>query len=160
LEQVIAVLYRWSPLRQRWPLVYLALGVVALALVGQALQAHLGDGDQSDNVEARELWVRTLRDTVPPSAVLVSNDRDEIMPVWYFQYVLGQRRDLTALFPLLTPELRFADIGSTIDVALSSGRPVYLNKPMPGLEVKYDLQAESPEQAVVHVLGPAPLSGQ
>jgi hypothetical protein len=61
---------------------------------------------------------------------------------------------MTALFPLISPDARFADIGATVATALAAGaQPVYLIKPMPGLAVKFMLKpATSP---LVQVIGPA-----
>ena len=72
--------------------------------------------------------------------MLVSNDRNDMMPMWYFQYVDGVRPDLLGLFPLITPE--YPTLGHVLDLALSTGRPVYLIKEMPGVEVKVNLEAE------------------
>ncbi|NJN93789.1 MAG: hypothetical protein HC875_06715 [Anaerolineales bacterium] len=44
------------------------------------------------------------------------------------------------LFPLITPDPDYANIGRVLDQALASGRPVYLIKPMAGLEIKADLE--------------------
>jgi len=87
----------------------------------------------------------------PRDAILVSNDRNEIMPMWYYQYVERQRPDLIGLFPLIVPGPTYADIGGVLDQALASGRPVALIKPMPGLEVAYRLVDRG---AYVSVLGP------
>ena len=86
----------------------------------------------------------------------MTNDRDEMMPLWYMQYVEGRRPDLTGLFPLIQPTPDWADVGATTDSALRSGRPVLLIKEMPGLDVKFKL---APEGKLVSVLGPA-ASGQ
>jgi hypothetical protein len=62
---------------------------------------------------------------------------------------------MTGLFPGIAPDARFTDIGATLETALTQGgdQPVYLIKPMPGLEVRFDLEpATSP---LVQVLGPA-----
>jgi hypothetical protein len=56
------------------------------------------------------------------------------MPMWYFQFVEGRRPDLLGLFPLITPE--YPNLGAVLDLGLSSGRPLYLIKEMPGIEVK------------------------
>jgi hypothetical protein len=70
--------------------------------------------------------------------------------MWYYQYVAGQRPDLLGLFPLITPD--YPALGHVLDLALSTGRPVYLIKEMPGVEVKVDVEAEA---GLWRVLGPA-----
>ncbi|MGL4650295.1 MAG: hypothetical protein ACRC1H_12885, partial [Caldilineaceae bacterium] len=71
------------------------------------------------------------------------------------QEVEALRPDLEGLFPLLTPEERFADVGATIETALAA-RPeggVFLTKPMPGLEVKFALAPAN--EPLTRVVGPA-----
>ncbi len=72
------------------------------------------------------------------------------MPLWYLQYVEQQRPDLLGLFPLITPD--YPTLGYILDLALSTGRPIYLIKEMPGVEVKVAVEAEG---RLWRVLGPA-----
>jgi hypothetical protein len=104
---------------------------------------------------ARDAWQRLLAQPLPNEAILVSNDRDEIMPLWYYQYVDGLRPDVLGLFPQITEDV--FSLGAVLDLALSTDRPVYLIKPMPGLEVKVQMVAPtSPEQfSLWRVIGPA-----
>lgn len=97
--------------------------------------------DQSQNRQAEAMWAAILAADPPAGAVLVSNDRNEIVPLYYVQFVQGKRQDLTGIFPLLTPADRFADVGSTLStaLALAPDRPVVLIKPMPGLESRFAL---------------------
>jgi hypothetical protein len=115
-----------------------------LAVTGYAV------ADQSEKTEARTRWERILAEPLPPGAVLVSNDRNQIMPLWYFQYVDGVRPDLLGLFPLITPD--YPTLGHVLDLALSTGRPVYLIKEMPGIEVKVEVE---PQGRLWRVLGSA-----
>jgi hypothetical protein len=85
-----------------------------------------------------------LLERAPQGAVLISNDRNEIMPMWYYQYVEGRRPDLLGLFPLIVPGEDFDDVGALLDRALASGRPVCLIKPMPGIEVGFELKPGEP----------------
>jgi hypothetical protein len=116
------------------------------------LLTHLAPLDQSRNNQARATWEAILTQAIPQNTILVTNDRDEMMPFWYMRYVEGARPDLTGLFPLIQPEPAWADVGGVTAEALRSGRPVFLIKPMPGLEVKHRLE---PAGALVRVLGPA-----
>ncbi len=125
---------------------------LALLLPAYLLITHFGSIDQSRNTQAREAWTRILAAGIPQDAILVSNDRDEMMPLWYMQQVESVRPDLTGLFPLIRPEAAWADVGALLDRSLASGRPVWLVKPMPGLEVKARLETIGP---VARVLGPA-----
>ncbi len=92
---------------------------------------------------ARRAWDALLKSDVPQDAILVSNDRDEMVPFFYLTYVEGRRPDLTPLFPLIQPGAQWANVARVTDAALQTGRPVYLVKPMPGLEIKYDLSPGS-----------------
>jgi hypothetical protein len=119
-------------------------------LPGWMAVTRYADADQSQNTYARAGWAAILAEPLPPDAVLVSNDRNDIMPLWYLQYVAGVRPDLLGLYPLITPE--YSTLGHVLDLALSTGRPVYLVKEMPGVEVKVDLEVEA---GLWRVLGPA-----
>ncbi len=108
--------------------------------------------DQSRNYEARDFWQGILAAPLPRRAILVSNDRDEIMPLWYYQYIDGKRPDWMGVFPLIVPQPGYENVGRTIDSLLEAGRPIYLIKEMPGLEVKYRLE---PVSSLVQVVSPA-----
>ena len=114
--------------------------------------------DQSNSTGAREQWEAILAAMPPADAILVSNDRNEIVPLFYLQAVEQRALGMTGLFPLIAPDARFADIGATLDTALIEGdnQPVYLIKPMPGLEVRFALQPATPP--LVEVLGPVAVS--
>ena len=112
--------------------------LLAFLLPLYLLLTNFAPADQSRNTAARAFWEATLAQPIPQNAILVTNDRDEMMPLWYMQYVEGRRPDLTGLFPLIQPTPDWADVGATTDSALRSGRPVYLIKPMDGLQVKFD----------------------
>ncbi|MCX7671865.1 MAG: hypothetical protein N2439_17570, partial [Anaerolineae bacterium] len=143
-------LLKLSSLRAPLCLLFSVLpGIIALHL----LASHYAQIDQSRNQQARATWQGILAGEIPPNAILVTNDRDEMMPFWYMQYVEGVRPDLTGLFPLIRPEAAWADVGATTASALRSGRPVLLIKEMPGLEVKFRLEPAG--SGLVRVSGPA-----
>jgi hypothetical protein len=101
--------------------------------------------DRSADNSARQMWDRILSSQPPTDAILVSNDRNEIVPLYYLQAVEERATGLTGLFPLLTPEERFADVGTVTATALKAGeRPVFLIKEMAGLEAKFDLAEATP----------------
>ena len=129
----------------------LAICLAALALPIYLLITNFASHDRSQDVTA-QAWDALMAQPIPQDAILITNDRDEMMPQWYLKYVEGRRADLTGLFPLIQPDPEWADVGAVIDQALRSGRPVYLIKPMDGLEVKFDL---TPEGALVRVAGSA-----
>ena len=129
------------------------LAVAALALPAWLGVARFAALDRSHAVQIESSWRALLTEPLPEGAVLVTDNRDEIMPMWYLQYVgngIPQRPDVLGLFPLITPD--YPTLGHVLDLALSTGRPAYLIKDMPGVEVKVRLQ---PEGALRRVAGPA-----
>ncbi|HEX9114742.1 MAG TPA: hypothetical protein VGA61_01630, partial [Anaerolineae bacterium] len=151
LAQGLVALSALAP-RPRGRLALAAVSLVGLALPVSLLAVNFTRTDLSaataDGVEARTLLARPL----PAGAILVTNDRDEMMPVWYEQYVEGRRPDLTGLFPLIVPGPAWSDVGAVVQGALDSGRPVYLTKPMPGLQIRFNL---ADENGSIRVAGPA-----
>jgi hypothetical protein len=109
--------------------------------------------DQSTAMGARQQWESLLAATPAPDTILVSNDRNEIVPLFYLQAVEQRALGMTGLFPGIAPEARFSDIGATLATALEEGgeQPVYLVKQMPGLEIRFALQEAMPP--LVQVLG-------
>ncbi len=109
---------------------------------------------QAQSSAARARWEAILAAPPPADAILVSNDRDDLVPLFYLQTVEGRGAGLTGIFPLIAPDARFRDIGATVQSALDAGdQPVYLIKPMPGLEVRFGLAEAAPP--LVQVLGAA-----
>ncbi len=116
----------------------LAVLLLALLPLG-ALAANFRASDLSRQVGPRSRWESLLAQPVERGAILVSNDRDEIMPMWYMQYVERRRPDLVGLFPLISPEPVFSNVGRLVESVYGKGSPVYLVKPMPGLEIRYNM---------------------
>ncbi|MCZ7567652.1 MAG: DUF2723 domain-containing protein [Ardenticatenaceae bacterium] len=138
--------------RSRW-LAGAALAAVPLLAVALLLASFRTPADATSPTDARTAWAALLAAGPPANAILVSNDRNEIVPLWYLQFVEGQRRDLLGLFPLVTRRPEHADVGAVVASALATGRPVRLIKSMPGLELRYDLAPG--EGPLVAVAGPA-----
>jgi hypothetical protein len=141
-----------SPVR-RWRIASALLAAVFFVLPLLMALGHYARVDQSANTRARQRWEAILSEPLPPGSVLVSDDRNNIMPLWYFQYVgdgRPLRPDLLGLFPLITPE--YPSLGHVLDLALGTDRTVYLIKEMPGIEVKVEVEADG---RLWRVLGPA-----
>ena len=145
------------------PFVVLPFVVIFLLLPAYLLINHAASVDRSQDTRAQEWWDALLAANPPQGAMLISNDRDEMMPLWYMQQVEGRRTDLAGVFPLLlagdsSAPLRskssWATIGQVVDRALATGRPVSLIKPMPGLEIKARLGPPD-DAGLTPVLGPA-----
>jgi hypothetical protein len=113
--------------------------LIFLVLPVGLLVTSTADINQKNNTAIRTRWQEILEEPLPESAILLSNDRNEIMPLWYFQYVERRRPDLLGLFPLIMPGPDYADVGHILDQALASGRPVYFIKSMDGLNLKANI---------------------
>jgi hypothetical protein len=120
--------------------VFTVLILFSVLLLGALAWRNLEKVDLSSDRSARQGWESFLAAPIPAQAIVVSNDRNEIMPMWYLQYVEGRRPDLTGVFPLVTQEPRFAHVGRVLTEALATGRPVVVPKPMPGLEVQFEVE--------------------
>ena len=130
-----------------WALVAL-YAVLPLAL----LWTNYPRVDKSADYSARRWAEEILSQPIPEGSILISNDRNEITPLLYLQHVEGKRPDLLTMFPLMLPGEEYSNVVRVIDGVLDVGRPLYLVKPMPGLEVKYELKASGP---LVEIRGPA-----
>lgn len=131
------------------------LGALAVPALGMLLPiwmalANLPAVDRSHDRRAAQFWEQILAEPLPERAILVSNDRDEMTPLLYLQHVDGRRSDLTGLFPLIVDRPGWQNVGQVTASALATGRPVFLVKPMPGLDARFDMQ---PRGAVVAVTG-------
>ncbi len=117
---------------------------VGLLLPLTLLATRYSAVDQHQNTIAREAWQEILTADLPENAILLSNDRNELMPMWYFQLVENRRRDLLGLFPLITPAPDVQNVGRLLDTAFAGGRPVFFIKPMDGLGLKADFDPLPP----------------
>lgn len=134
-----------------WALVAL-FALLPLAL----LWSNYHSVDRSGDYEARAWAEGILSQPIPEGAILVSNDRNEITPLLYLQHVEGNRPDLLTMFPLMLPAEEYSNVVRVIDGVLDVGRCLCLVKPMPGLEIKYQLELLG---SLVEVKGPA-VTGQ
>ena len=105
--------------------------------------------DQSESRATRTYWETIMAAPLPDGAALVSNDRNEIVPLFYLQTVEQRGLGWTGLFPAIAPDARFADLAATLDTALAAGAPIYLIKAMPELAIKYRLDAAAPPLVAV-----------
>lgn len=135
--------------------------LLILFLAGLIVWQHstwADDLDRSGSTSARDRWERILAANPPRDAVLISNDRNEMVPLWYMQFAEGRRRDLFGIFPLITQRPEHADVVRVTQSVLPFERPMVFIKSMPGLAVAFDLQPL--REPLVAVLGPAPLPAQ
>ncbi len=139
-EEVAFKQMREQLARNMYQVVITILLLFFFALPAVLLVTKMSLVNQNSNTMASERWQAILQEPLPQSAILLSNDRNEIMPMWYYQYVEGRRPDLMGLFPLIIPDPAYANIGRVLDQALLSDRPVYFIKPMAGLGLKANIE--------------------
>ena len=115
---------------------------------------------QDESYAARAMWEGILAAEPPSDAILVSNDRNEIVPLFYLQTVENRARGNTGLFPAARPRrplCRHWDDGADCiwmpRASVQPNQPVYLIKPMEGLEARFALAPATPP--LVQVTGPA-----
>jgi len=130
---------------------YLVLALLAM-LPLTSLWSNYQRVDKSADYHAREWAEGVLSQPIPEGTILVSNDRNEITPLLYLQYVEGLRPDLLTIFPLMLPGEEYSNVVRVLDGVIDVGRPIYLVKAMPGLEIKYQVAPSGP---LVEVTGPA-----
>ncbi len=125
-----------------YKLVVIILQTILFALPIVLIISYRAQIDQSHNTTASERWQQILQEPLPQAAILVSNDRNEIMPMWYYQFVTKRRPDLFGLFPLIVTDANYANIGRVLEQALASGQPTYFIKAMDDLKIKAKIEPE------------------
>lgn len=149
LEAVDRLANRWA--RARSVACYGIVALFALLPLSQVWHNY-PRVDKSGDYEARQWAEGVLSQPVPEGAILISNDRNEITPLIYLQYVEGIRPDVLTMFPLMLPGDEYSNVVRVIDGVIDLERPIYLVKPMPGLQIKYQTE---PFDSLVEVKGPA-----
>ena len=135
-----------------WRRYWMLATVLALILPGKLYQQYDSQINRSHDVSAYKRWENILGLSLPENALLISNDRDDMVPLIAMQQLDGRASGLLGLFPQITPA--WPELNSTLKQALATQRPVLLIKPMPGVNVLYEL--ESVGGGVSQVLGPIP----
>lgn len=121
-----------------------ALLFITAAIPIQNLSSSFANQDRSLSTQWGERWTDILNSDLPQGAILISNDRDEVTPMWYLQIVKGLRPDCIGLFPLVAPGPSFSNVMRLVDTVIDSGRPVFLVKPMPAISLRYRIENVSP----------------
>ncbi len=135
-----------------WRKGWLFGSILILILPGFLVQRDFAQLDRRQDRDARTQWEDILSQPLPEDALLVSNDRDEMVPLIYLQQIEGRAPHMLGLFPLLAPTSDWEDLNMTLKTALATGRPVFLIKPMPGVEALYRLAPVGGQ--VQQVIGP------
>jgi hypothetical protein len=138
----------------QWRLYWMAAPLLALALPFSLYQTYHAQFDRSRDRAARTQWETILAQPLADDAALVSNDRDEMVPLIYLQQVEGRTPGMLGLFPKIAATPDWEDLNVTLKSALATGRPTYVIKSMPGIEALYQVQAAGVD--VWRVEGPQP----
>ncbi len=124
-----------------------ANGIAAAGLAGVFLLVPVWNlfnnwsrADLSGQVETRARWQALLASDIPQGAILLTNDRDEMTPLYYFQLVEGQRPDLIGVFPQIAPGAEYANVVALTERLRESQRALYAIKPIPALELAYQIE--------------------
>lgn len=108
--------------------------------------------DHRLRAETRIRWETLLAAALPENALVISNDRDELTPLYYLQYVEHKRPDLVGLFPKIAPGPAYANVVALVERAAPSNRPLYALKPIPALAMKYIVGKSKNGLWKIHVL--------
>ena len=119
----------------------IVLLVAAAALPVENFFDNFTDNDRSLQTDWRDRWDVILKSDLPQDAILISNDRDEMTPMWYLQLVERLRPDTLGLFPLVSQEPAYANVMRVVGSVINSGRPVYLIKSIPAINLRYALDS-------------------
>jgi hypothetical protein len=114
---------------------------IAAALPVENFSGFFVQEDRSLQTEWRDRWETILKSDLPPNSILVSNDRDEMTPMWYLQIVEGLRPDALGLFPQISQDLGYSNVMRLLGSVIDSGRPVFLIKSIPGIGLRYRLDS-------------------
>ncbi len=85
----------------------------------------------------RTQWENLLKADLPSGAILISNDRDEMTPLYYLQYVENKRTDLRGVFPKIAADAQYDNVIALVTRVAASERTLYALKPLPALFMKY-----------------------
>jgi hypothetical protein len=144
----------------RWLLFVSSLFLILIFPVYN-LVSTFTEHDRSMETEWRARWESILASNPPLGAILISNDRDEIMPLLYLQLVEGKRPDLLGLYPFNTDASTlaptYADTVGVIESVLDSGRPIFLIKALPDLDLRFRLEPAPAGMEAVFNLPPEPV---
>ena len=136
----------------RWRRYGLLVLVLALWIPWQVLPPQRAQWDRREDRAPRARWEGILAQPLDPHGILVSNDRDEMVPLIYLQQIEHRATGMLGLFPRIAATPEWADLNGTLKQALATTRPVYLIKPMPGIEALYRVRPVGGD--VFQVLGP------
>ena len=96
--------------------------------------------DSSRLTNTRTRWATIFASNLPDDAILLSNDRDEMTPLYFLQLVEKQKQNWIGAFPKIAPGARYENVVALVQRVAGSGRPIYTIKPIPALTLRYRIE--------------------
>lgn len=118
----------------------IALLAFFVVLVLQNLFGNFYLQDRSQARDTLSAWQTLIASDLPDNVILISNDRDEMTPLYYLQWVEGERTDWLGVFPKIAPGARYDNVVALVERLAGSGRPMFAIKPIPALTMRYAIE--------------------
>lgn len=118
----------------------IALLAFFVVLVLQNLFGNFYLQDRSHARDTLSAWQKLIDSDLPDNAILISNDRDEMTPLYYLQLVEGERADWLGVFPKIAAGARYDNVIALVERLAASARPMYAIKPIPALTMRYAIE--------------------
>lgn len=96
--------------------------------------------DRSHYTMTRTQWAAIFASNLPDNAILLSNDRDEITPLYFLQLVEKQHPHWVGVFPKIAPGARYDNVLALARTMMASKRQLYAIKPLPALTLRYSIE--------------------
>lgn len=125
------------------------------ALPMQNLFANFFARDSSHQTATRARWGVILASNLPDNAILLSNDRDEMTPLYYLQLVEKQMPNWVGIFPQIAAGPGYANVVSLVQRVAGSGRPIFSIKPISALTLRYPVEEIENGLWQIHPFAPA-----
>lgn len=103
----------------------------------QNLFGNFADQNHRTRNEVRVRWENWLKSDLPRKTILLSNDRDEMTPLYYLQWVENKRPDIVGVFSKIAPGDAYGNVVNLVGRVAPAERPIYAIKPIPALVMKY-----------------------
>lgn len=143
----------FSPLRSNL-LPTIALLAAFTLLPMQNLGANFFSQDRARQTTTRSTWANIFAAKLPDNAILLSNDRDEMTPLYYLQRVEKQKPGWLGVFPKIAPGASYDNVIALVKRVAPSGRPIYAIKPVPSLLLRYSMDDAGNDLWQVHPFAP------
>ncbi len=99
--------------------------------------------DAAQRDATRLTWAKIFASPLPEDAILISNDRDEMTPLYYLQWVEKQKPNWRGLFPKIAQGAAYENVIALVQRVAASQRPIYTLKPIPALMLRYSIEEMS-----------------